>query len=171
MGSPIRLRRNPGERECRGGLRRGRVRGHVVRDARLENRFEKGLEKVTAEYSLLRRRRIGRRQPGIRPQERPLREATGKAYFVGPPMRGRLKVSFFGPFYGAYNIISLDENYGWSLVCGKDYAYLWILSTPQLPGPVVKQLIEKAKGLGFKTDAGVCERRVRRGNRIAGTGD
>ena len=58
------------------------------------------------------------------------------------------------PFYGAYNVISLDEEYGWSLVCGKDYASLWILSrTPQLPDPVVKQLVEKAEGLGFKTDA------------------
>jgi lipocalin len=38
----------------------------------------------------------------------------------------------------------------------KDYAYLWILSrTPQLRDPVVKQLVEKAKGLGFKTDARV----------------
>jgi apolipoprotein D and lipocalin family protein len=75
------------------------------------------------------------------------------AYFVNEPTQGRLKVSFFGPFYGAYNVISLDENYGWSLVCGKDYAYLWILSrTPELPDPVVKQLVAKAKGLGFKTD-------------------
>ena len=38
-------------------------------------------------------------------------------------------------------IIGLDE-------------YLWKLSrTPQLPDPVVKQLLEKARGLVFKTDA------------------
>ena len=122
--------------------------------ARLENRFEKGLEKVAAEY--------GRRDDGgltvvnrgYDPEKGRWKEATGKAYFVGPPTLGRLKVSFFGPFYGAYNVIGLDEDYGWSLVCGKDHAYLWILSrTPQLPDPVVKRLVEKAQGLGFKTDA------------------
>ena len=122
--------------------------------ARLENRFEKGLEKVAAEYSLRDDGGLTVVNRGYDPKKGRWNEATGKAYFVGPPTQGRLKVSFFGPFYGAYNVISLDENYGWSLVCGKDYAYLWILSrTPQLPDLVVKQLVEKAKELGFKTDA------------------
>jgi apolipoprotein D and lipocalin family protein len=122
--------------------------------ARLENRFEKGLEKVAAEYSLRDDGGLTVVNRGYDPEKGRWKEATGKAYFVGPPTQGRLKVSFFGPFYGSYNVIGLDEDYGWSLVCGKDYAYLWILSrTPQLPEPVVKQLVEKAKGLGFKTDA------------------
>jgi apolipoprotein D and lipocalin family protein len=136
------------------GFDAGRYVGTWYEIARLENRFERGLEKVTAEYSLRAGGGLAVVNRGYDPRKDRWRQATGKAYFVGPPTRGRLKVSFFGPFYGAYNIISLDENYGWSLVCGKDYAYLWILSrTPQLPGPVVKQLVEKAKGLGFKTDA------------------
>lgn len=136
------------------GFDAGRYVGTWYEIARLENRFERGLEKVTAEYSLRAGGGLAVVNRGYDPRKDRWREATGKAYFVGPPTRGRLKVSFFGPFYGAYNIISLDENYGWSLVCGKDYAYLWILSrTPQLPGPVVKQLVERAKGLGFKTDA------------------
>jgi len=121
--------------------------------ARLENRFEKGLEQVTATYSLRKGGGLTVVNRGYDPRKDRWSESAGKAYFVGPPTQGRLKVSFFGPFYGAYNIISLDENYGWSLVCGKDYAYLWILSrTPQLPEPVVRQLVEKAKGLGFNTD-------------------
>ena len=79
--------------------------------------------------------------------------AEGRAYLVAARTEGRLKVSFFGPFYGAYNIISLDEDYSYALVCGKDYAYLWLLSrTPQLPEPVVRRLVEKAQGLGFQTD-------------------
>lgn len=122
--------------------------------ARLENRFEKGLEKVAAEYSLRDDGGLTVVNRGYDPKKGRWKEATGKAYFVGPPTRGRLKVSFFGPFYGAYNVIDLDEDYGWSLVCGKDHAYLWILSrTPPLPDPVVKRLVEKAQGLGFKTDA------------------
>jgi apolipoprotein D and lipocalin family protein len=121
--------------------------------ARLENSFEKGLEKITATYSLREDGGLTVVNRGYDPVNGRWREATGKAYFVGAPTQGRLKVSFFGPFYGAYNIIRLDEDYGWSLVCGKDYKYLWILSrTPQLPEPVIRQLVETAKGLGFKTD-------------------
>ena len=35
-----------------------------------------------------------------------------------------LKVSFFGPFYAAYNVIALDENYQYALIAGKDLDYL-----------------------------------------------
>jgi apolipoprotein D and lipocalin family protein len=121
--------------------------------ARLENRFEKGLQKVSATYSLREDGGLKVVNRGYDPQKDRWSEATGKAYFVGAPKEGRLKVSFFGPFYGAYNIIALDEAYGWSLVCGPDYQYLWILSrTPQLPEMTVHQLVEKAKALGFGTD-------------------
>ena len=34
-------------------------------------------------------------------------ESVGKAYFTGEPTRASLKVSFFGPFYGGYNVITL----------------------------------------------------------------
>jgi len=37
-------------------------------------------------------------------------EAKGKAFFVESPDVGHLKVSFFGPFYGAYNIIELEDD-------------------------------------------------------------
>ena len=39
------------------------------------------------------------------------REAEGKAYFVERPDLGYLKVSFFGPFYGAYVVFRLDADY------------------------------------------------------------
>jgi apolipoprotein D and lipocalin family protein len=62
-------------------------------------------------------------------------------------------VSFFWPFYGAYNIIALDKNnYEWAMVTGgKDY--LWILSrSPQMPYIIKQQLIARAKEMGFETD-------------------
>jgi apolipoprotein D and lipocalin family protein len=121
--------------------------------ARLENRFEKGLENVTATYGLRPDGGLTVVNRGYDPKKGRWSEASGRAYFVGAPTHGRLKVSFFGPFYGAYNVIALDEKYGWSLVCGKDHAYLWILSrTPRLPEPVVEQLVGTANGLGFRTD-------------------
>jgi apolipoprotein D and lipocalin family protein len=75
----------------------------------------------------------------------------GKAYFVGSPDIGRLRVSFFGPFYGGYNIIVLDKiNYSYVMVAGPDRDYLWILSrTPKLDQAIVQRLLVQAKAQGF----------------------
>jgi apolipoprotein D and lipocalin family protein len=35
-------------------------------------------------------------------------QAIGKAKFVKSDTVGMLKVSFFGPFYGGYNVLALD---------------------------------------------------------------
>jgi apolipoprotein D and lipocalin family protein len=82
------------------------------------------------------------------------REAEGKAYFIGSPDVGRLKVSFFGPFYGSYNVMALDqEGYQWAMVCGPDTDYLWILSRePKLPEAVLERLLALASARGFETD-------------------
>jgi apolipoprotein D and lipocalin family protein len=65
-----------------------------------------------------------------------------------------LKVSFFGPFYGGYHVIALDQqNYRWSLVAGPDRDYLWILAREKtLPAEVREQLLSQARALGFATD-------------------
>jgi apolipoprotein D and lipocalin family protein len=81
-------------------------------------------------------------------------EAVGKAYFVGKPDVGRLKVSFFGPFYGGYNILELDrDGYQYALICGPTRSYLWILARqPRLEESTLRALVEKARGLGFEVD-------------------
>ena len=82
------------------------------------------------------------------------KEAIGKAYFVGDSDIGQLKVSFFGPFYGGYNIIELDKvNYQYALVCGPNLSYLWILARrPELSKSIVDRLVAKANSLGFATE-------------------
>jgi apolipoprotein D and lipocalin family protein len=64
-----------------------------------------------------------------------------------------LKVTFFWPFYGGYNIISLDhENYSYAMVCGPNRSFLWILARQKtLSRSVMGELITTAKTLGFKT--------------------
>ena len=44
---------------------------------------------------------------GFNPQKQQWQESEGKAYFIGSPQVAALKVSFFGPFYGGYNVIAL----------------------------------------------------------------
>jgi len=81
-------------------------------------------------------------------------EVTGKAKFVGAEDVGMLKVSFFGPFYAGYNVIAIDENYRYALVCGKSLDYLWILSREvTIPDEIKASYLKKAEEIGFKTGA------------------
>lgn len=120
--------------------------------ARLDHGFERGLNRVTATYSL-------RDDGGVRvinrgqDEQGEWREAEGRAYFVGDSDEGRLKVSFFGPFYGGYNVIELDPDYQLSLVTSYNHDYLWILArSPNPPKANVDALVAKAASLGFATD-------------------
>ena len=126
--------------------------------ARLDNRFEKGLEQVTANYSLNDDGTIKVINRGFNPDKNEWKEAEGKAKLVDVAnsdgtRTGRLKVSFFGPFYGAYNIIALDKPYyNYAMVSGGQ-EYLWILSrTPQLTYPIKQELVSRAKHLGYATE-------------------
>lgn len=126
--------------------------------ARLDHSFERGLEKVTATYSKREDGGIKVINRGYDPASKEWQEATGKAYFIDPPNAdgshtGKLKVSFFGPFYGAYNIIALDPAYQHVMICGPNLEYLWILARqPQLESSIKQQLIAQAKALGFATE-------------------
>jgi apolipoprotein D and lipocalin family protein len=123
--------------------------------ARLDHSFERGLDKVTATYSKREDGGIKVINRGFDTEKQSWKEAEGKAYFVESPNIGKLKVSFFGPFYGGYNIVELDRPYyNYAMVAGPDKSYLWILArTPQLPYPIKAQLLAKAKDMGFDTDA------------------
>jgi len=120
--------------------------------ARLDHSFERGLSRVTAHYSLDKDGSVRVVNRGYSEEKQQWREAVGRALFVNQPDQGFLKVSFFGPFYGAYVIIDLDEHYRYALVCGPNTSYLWLLArTSTIPDPVKERLVAKAAGLGFAT--------------------
>lgn len=121
--------------------------------ARLDHSFERGLEQVTAEYSLRDDGGIRVVNQGYDRANQRWKRAEGKAYFIGKSDVGRLKVSFFGPFYGGYNIIDLDrQSYRYALVSGPDTSYLWILARqPELDISITERLLEKASAFGFDT--------------------
>lgn len=122
--------------------------------ARLDHRFERGLNNISADYTMNTNNSIKVINKGWNVTDQKWEQAEGKAYFVEQPDIGRLKVSFFGPFYGGYNIIDLDKkNYSYAMVTGPDKSYFWILSrTKQLPKATLEALIKRAKVLGFPID-------------------
>lgn len=121
--------------------------------ARFDHPFESGLEQVTATYSLRDDGGLNVINRGYNPDRGMWQQSTGEAYFTGTPRTAALKVSFFGPFYGGYNVIALDDNYRYALVCGPDRDYLWILSrTPSLPANVKQQMLEIASRQGFAVE-------------------
>ncbi len=122
--------------------------------ARLDHSFERGMERVTAEYSM-------RDDGGIRVINRGYdnkasrwKEAEGKAYFAAGDNEGYLKVSFFGPFYGSYILFELDrEGYQYSFVTSSSRSYLWLLArSPSVSNEVRERFVSRAKELGYATD-------------------
>ncbi|MBA3030271.1 MAG: lipocalin [Desulfobacteraceae bacterium] len=120
---------------------------------RLDHSFEKDLDSVSAEYSIRSDGGIRVINRGFNPKTGKWKQAEGKAYSVKDPHVGRLKVSFFGPFYGAYNIIDLDQDqYSYAMVCGPNRSYFWLLARrPDMPESLKTDLIQKAGELGFDT--------------------
>ena len=121
--------------------------------ARLDHRFERGKDHVTATYTQRNDGGINVLNRGYDPVKKEWSESEGKAYFTGKSDTAALKVSFFGPFYGGYNVIALDADYQYALVSGPNRGYLWILSRePKLPNQVKKQYLAIAQRLGFDVD-------------------
>lgn len=119
--------------------------------ARLEHRFEEGMEAISATYSMREDGGVKVLNKGYKTKEQEWSEAEGKAYFVESPDKGFLKVSFFGPFYGSYIVMDTDyETY--TMISGPDLSYFWILSRkPTLDETILNRLLAQAKEAGFDT--------------------
>jgi len=136
------------------GFQIDRYMGRWYEIARLDHRFERGMEQVTATYALRTDGTVSVLNRGFRSDKGEWSEASGTAKFLGPPGVAALKVSFFGPFYGGYNVVDLDAEYQHVLIAGPDRSYLWILSRTPAPSQAeVERLVAKAASLGFDTSA------------------
>lgn len=117
--------------------------------ARIDHRFEKGLTQVSATYSLNADGSVAVLNRGYDSAKQAWREAQGKARFLGQADEAALNVSFFGPFYGGYNVVSLDDQYQTALVIGSSLDYMWILSRSKtIPETQRQALLQKAQALG-----------------------
>jgi len=133
------------------GFELQRYLGKWYEIARLDHSFERDLISVTADYSLRQEGGIRVVNRGFNSRNGEWEQAEGRAYFVDQPDIGRLKVSFFGPFYSGYNIIALDKQYyRYAMVCGPNRSYLWILARERtLDKQTLNRLLEQARNNGF----------------------
>jgi apolipoprotein D and lipocalin family protein len=113
--------------------------------------FQKNCTAVTADYS--------RRDDGVievinscrkGSLDGKLKQSTGRAKVVDEGTNAKLKVSFFGPFWGPYWIIDLDPDYQWAVVGAPSRKYLWILSrTPEMDDAVYDAIISRLPAKGY----------------------
>lgn len=122
--------------------------------ARLDHSFERGLTKVTAEYNLRDDGGLNVINRGFDSEKQEWQTAEGKAYFVDDTETGHLKVSFFGPFYGAYVIFELDKaGYQYAYIAGPNCDYLWLLARqPEMSISQKQDFVTHAETVGFATD-------------------
>ena len=121
---------------------------------RLDHSFERGMDNVTATYSMNEDGTIVVINRGLKRESCEWEQADGKARFLGDRNVGSLGVTFQWPFEGGYHVMALDEEaYSYALVSGPDRGYLWLLArTPELDASVSALLVDMARELGFPVD-------------------
>lgn len=126
---------------------------------RYEAPFQEGCEGVTAVYSL--RETSG--DANIRvvnscfkdSLEGEFKQSTGRAKIVEDSAGAKLKVSFFGPFFGDYWVLDrgepdADGRYPWSIVGEPSGRYLWMLTRQPRPAPeLIAALEARVRELGY----------------------
>jgi apolipoprotein D and lipocalin family protein len=130
-----------------------RYLGRWYEIARYPNGFQKECEAVTATYS--------RRDDGLIKvvnacgaiEGSRAREAVGRAKIVDPQSNAKLKVSFFGPFWGDYWIIDLKDDYSRAIVGEPSGRYLWVLArAPAVTDAERAEILATLDNLGYPTE-------------------
>jgi apolipoprotein D and lipocalin family protein len=129
-----------------------RYLGRWYEIARHENRFENGLDAVTADYRLRPDGKIGIVNAGRKGG--PAGKAShvhGRAIVVDNVSNAKLKVSFFGPFYvGTYWVLDHGDAYDWSIVGEPSGRYLWLLArSADLSPDEIETLLGRVADLGY----------------------
>jgi apolipoprotein D and lipocalin family protein len=113
--------------------------------------FQRGCTAVTAEYSLRDDgliRVVNSCHKGA--LDGKLKQSTGRAKVVEGSNNAKLKVSFFGPFWGDYWIVDLDPEYRWVVVGVPSRKYLWVLSrTRTMDEALYQEIVGRLQAKGY----------------------
>ena len=121
--------------------------------AKLPNSFEKGMDCISATYTVLDNGKVEVRNKGrLVDKNNKWKDIKGKAWVPDATEPGRLKVQFFWPFAGDYYIIDLADDYSYALVGSPSRDFLWILCRNKtIENATYDALLAKAKLHGFET--------------------
>lgn len=127
-----------------------RFMGKWYEIARYDHRFEEGMTRVSATYTLLDDGRIEVLNSGYKDGK--YKEIKGKAKQPNPVDPGKLKVSFFLWFYSDYYVLILDPEYRYVVIGSSSDKYLWIMSRqPDLAENVIRDLLDQLRERGYDT--------------------
>jgi lipocalin len=120
--------------------------------ARFDHTFERGLNNVSANYSLADNGMINVENSGWK--DGVSKSIIGNA--KQPDSKNNpalLKVSFFWIFYSDYRVLYIDKDYSCVLIGSRSSKYLWIMSRkPYLEKQTLDLLINEAKRRGYDTE-------------------
>jgi len=129
-----------------------RYLGRWYEIARYEQAFQKDCDAVTADYARRADGKISVINRCVKPDGRS-KQAKGRAKIVEPTTQAKLKVSFFGPFYGNYWVLDRADDYSWAIVGEPSGRYLWLLAREAKPAPdTVAGLVARTRALGYDTE-------------------
>ena len=124
--------------------------------ARYEAPFQRNCEGVTARYAMRDDGKIAVTNACYKGAlGGDYSEAKGRAKIVEGSQGAKLKVSFFGPFYGDYWVldrgeVGADGQYPWSIVGEPSGRYLWMLTRMPQPDDELRALLEaRVRELGY----------------------
>jgi apolipoprotein D and lipocalin family protein len=121
--------------------------------ARLPNSFETGLECITATYTIMENGKVEVLNKGWNEEDNEWKSVKGSAKRPNEQKPGELKVTFFWPFYGAYYVMWIDDDYNYALVGHPNRKYLWILArNPICDESVLERMKAHATDEGFEVD-------------------
>lgn len=102
--------------------------------------FEKNMKDISAHYTM-RDGYVEVLNSGYR--DGVYKEAKARAYVVKNTGNKLLKVYFYWPFYGKYEIVNLADDYSWVIVSNPKRKTLWILSrTKTMDAALYQKLIK-----------------------------
>lgn len=126
-----------------------RFMGRWYEIARFDHKFERGMQQVTTMYAIEKNGKVKVINQGLKKDKWETSEGKGK--LTTTP--GLLRVSFWGPFYSDYRVMTLASDYSYALIGGDSDKYLWILSrTPQLSQDTRNSLLRDAQRRGYNTN-------------------
>jgi len=126
----------------------GQYTGKWYEIASFPQRFQKGCNCTTAEYSFQKNGTIAVKNRCIKNGKEKIAKAVARV--KDKKTNAKLSVRFFWPFTGKYWIIDLDDHYTFAVVGHPNRKYLWILSrTPHMEEATYQQILNRVKAKGF----------------------